>query len=165
MKLLKSIVIIIAISCLFGCVKSTFTESIEIDAPVSIVFDVITDYENYDELIPDLHDSISIISENKKGLGVAWKNTGTFKGYTVTSTWTVTEFEQNRIVKLEDLEKKYAIATLYTESIDKNKTKYSKEIKSMMYKPYEDDLFEIYKNEMKIIKEESERIFQSKIDN
>lgn len=164
MNLLQKIIILLCISFMFGCVKSTFTQSIEIDAPASVVFDVITDYENYHELIPELHDSIEIITENKTGLGVAWLNTGTFKGYTVTSTWTVTEFEQDRIVKLEDLDKNYATAILMTEPLTDNKTLYSKEIKSIMYKPYEDDLFEIYNNEMRIIKEESERIFKLKLD-
>lgn len=160
MKLLKIIVMVAGISFLMGCTESTFTQSIEIDAPASIVFDIITDYENYDELIPELHDSISIVSKNKEGLGVAWENTGTFKGYTVTSTWTVTEFEQDRLIKLEDLDKKLATATLITDPINDYKTKYSKEIKSIMYKPYEDDLFKIYENEMKIINEESERIYR-----
>lgn len=154
------IITLLFVSLVFlGCTKSTFTGSVEIDAPVSIVFGLLTDYENYDVLIPDLHDSIEIVSEQKTGLGVAWANVGTFKGYTVESTWTVTEFEENKLVKLEDLESNYATAILSTKVIDINRTLYNKEINSIMYKPYEKDIFEIYNKEMRIIKEESERLY------
>ena len=64
-----------------SCTEVTFQDSILIDAPSSVVFEVITDYETYDELLPLLHDEIEIVSEQKEGLGVAWKSTDTFKGH------------------------------------------------------------------------------------
>jgi uncharacterized membrane protein len=141
-----------------------FNETIKIDAPISIVFSVITDYDSYDELLPMLHDSIEITSEDESGQGVTWESTGTFKGHSFTTEWTVTEFIENEMVKMEDLEEGIGETVLTTTLKDENETEYSMYISTKMFKPYEKDFIEIYREEMSIIKAESERIFSTQIN-
>jgi hypothetical protein len=162
MKRLKNNILIMA-TFLFattGCMTtSIFQESIEIDAPASIIFQVITNYESYDELIPMLHKSMEIVSETKSGKGVEWKSTGEFKGHRYTSVWTVTEYIQDRKVVMKELERNIGECILETKPLSETKTLYTHYISTRMYKPYEQEFLAIYKKEMAIIKKESERIY------
>lgn len=154
--------LLICISIMFlGCMKvSDFSDTIEIDAPSSVVFFVITDYESYDKILPELHDSISIVSEKKKGPGVAWESTGSYKGHSFTTIWTVTGFIQDEFVTMEDLKDGIGSTTLTTKDISQNKTEYNMQISIKMFSPFEEEFFEIYREEMKLIKAESERLYQ-----
>jgi Polyketide cyclase / dehydrase and lipid transport. len=143
---------------LSGCVSNLqFQNVIEIDAPVSVVFSIITDYEQYPKIIPMLHDSVVIKTVNKTGVGVEWESTGSFKGHKFTSTWTVTEYIQDQKVAMKDLKTNIGETALIVESISENKTRYIMSIQTKMYKPYENDFIRIYKEEMSIIKREAEK--------
>ena len=125
-----------------------------------MVFQVITDYESYDERLPMLHDSIEIVSDVKTGNGVAWESAGSFKGHKFTSVWTVAEYEQDRKVVIKDLEGGIGETVLETEPLSETETLYTMSLSTKMYKPYEKDFFAIYDQEMAIIKAESERIYR-----
>lgn len=148
-----------------GCTQVIFQDSILIEAPSSVVFEVITDYESYDELLPMLHKEVEIVSEQKKGLGVAWKSTGTFKGHSFTSTWMVTQFVENEMVQMEDFEQNKGISILTTEGINSFVTDYQIYIQTKMYLPYKWDFFDIYREEMQRVKVEAEARFQQILAN
>lgn len=143
-----------------SCTQVTFQDAILIEAPASVVFEVITDYEAYDELLPMLHNEVEIVSEQKEGLGVAWKSTGTFKGHSFTSTWTVTQFVENEMVQMEDLERNTGISILTTEGLNSYLTDYQVYIQTKMYLPYKWEFFDIYREEMQLVKAEAERRFE-----
>jgi hypothetical protein len=131
-----------------------------INAPAEIIFAVITDYESYDELLPTLHDSIKIVSPEKTGMNVSWESTGTFKGHSFTTVWTVTEFTKNRSVKMEDLAEGIGETILKLNPITEGNTIYTMYISTKMFKPYEKEFIKIYREEMAIIKAESERLYK-----
>ena len=158
----KWIYILFSLLSMMSCMTiSNFKESIEINAPAAIVFQIITDYESYDELLPTLHDQIQIVSENHEGLGVSWKSTGSFKGYKFTTTWTVIEYVKDRLVTMKDLKESIGSTTLQTESITNERTLYTMQISTKMFQPYENDFFQIYRDEMQRIKIESEKRYQA----
>jgi hypothetical protein len=153
---------IVSIVTFSSCItNSKFENSIEINAPASVVFSVITDYESYHEILPALHDKIKIISAQRNGPGVAWESTGTYKGHRFTTTWTVTEYIQDRLVTMKDLKDGIGYTTLQTEPIDENKTRYTMLIGTKMYRPYEQGFIDIYRDEIRRIKVESERRYDS----
>lgn len=158
---IKYLVTIVLVMLFGSCMKvSEFSEKIEINAPANIVFDIITDYESYDELLPELHDSIKIISNKKQGLGVQWQSTGTFKNHSFTTTWTITSYEENKIVEMKDLKDNLGKALFKIEPRKNDKVLYTMYISTKMYAPYEKDFFEIYKREMNIVKVEAERRYR-----
>ncbi len=150
---------------LSSCVtNSMFEKSIEIDAPKEIVFSIITDYENYVNIIPMLHDSVKILSENKTGLNVIWESTGSFKGYKFTSKWTVTDYIENETLEIKDLDGGIGETRLTVKEIKENKTEYTMYLVTKIYKPYEKEFFAIYEKELQIIKEESEKRFKETME-
>lgn len=155
--MLKSLIILCCAAILTGCMKvSTFTEEMEINAPADVVFDIITDYESYDELLPELHDTIEIVSEIKDGLGVEWESTGTFKGHSFTTIWTITAFEEDRFVEMKDLVDSIGESSFSIKPLNDNKVLYTMYISTKMFPPYEEEFFEIYRREMNIVKNEAE---------
>lgn len=165
---MKKFFICISLSCLAffnSCVaNSMFEKSIEIDAPKEIVFSLITDYENYVNIIPMLHDTVTILSENKTGENVVWESTGSFKGHKFTSKWTVTKYVENETVEIKDLDAGIGETKLTVKEINNNKTEYTMYLVTKMYKPYEKDFIAIYEKEMQIIKEESEKKYKESIE-
>lgn len=87
----------------------------------------------------------------KKGLAVAWESTGSYKGHSFTTTWTVTDFIQDKLVTMENLKDGVGSTTLITETISDDKTKYHMQISIKMFTPFEEEFFEIYKKEMNLI--------------
>lgn len=157
--------LLVCIIVFSGCVtNSEFEKSITIQAPKEIVFAIITDYENYETLLPMLHDSVTIVSEEKKGNGVVWESTGSFKNHKFTSQWTVTEYIENEKVVIKDLDKGIGETVLTVKDVNPIETEYTMYLRTKMYKPYEKDFIAIYEKEMKIIKEESERQYKESIE-
>lgn len=162
-KSVSIIVVLFSIILFNSCVtNSAFENTIIINAPADIVFSVITDYEKYPELLPMLHDSMTIVSEQKTGLGVVWESTGSFKGHKFTSQWTITEYIENQKVVMEDLKDHIGKTVLELHPLSAEKTEYKMYLITKMFKPYEQDFFAIYNKEMSIIKEESERRYSNK---
>lgn len=154
----KSILLILfTIVLVSGCTRIEYEESIIIDAPSSTVFSVITDYEEWVNILPELHDEIEIISEIKEGKGVVWRNVGYFKGHKNISEVTVTEYKENELVVMEDLKDGRSHTTLTTKKLNDNSTLYTYKISVDMYIPYKDYFLEIIANELLLVKAESEK--------
>lgn len=49
-----------------SCTQVVFQDSILIDAPPAVVFEVITNYEAYTDFSPILYDKVEIVSKKKK---------------------------------------------------------------------------------------------------
>lgn len=155
---MRSIFTVFTMLLLAGCSTLEFEETLIIKAPVETVFSTITDYESYDELLPKLHDHVEIVSENRHGAGVVWQSTGTFKGFSNTTTWTVTDYQENQIVVMEGLDDGSGRTVLKTKPIADDQTEYTMYISlETMFKPFEKEFIAIFKEEMAIIKAESER--------
>lgn len=147
-----------------GCARIEFEDSITIDAPSSVVFSVITDYEGWVNVLPELHDKVEIISDIKEGKGVVWRNEGTFKGHKSTSEVTITEYIENELVVMEDLKDGMSHTTLTTKKIDENTTLYTYKISCDMYLPYKDDFLEIVAGELLLVKAESEKRYNNSVE-
>lgn len=155
----RYVIVMTAMMLVSGCVSiSTFKESIVINAEPSTVFRIIADFECYDELFPDLHDEVIIVSEIKQGKEVVWESVGSFKGVKFTTTRIVTDFAQDRMIRMEDVENDRAFVVLSLEALPEHQTRYTMSLSTKMYKPYEQEFFEIYKKEMRTVKREAERI-------
>jgi uncharacterized membrane protein len=88
---MKNLLFVLGIILLSGCLNIRYENSININAPKALVFEILEDYENYPNIIPEFHISVRIISENRTGLGVQFINNSTFGGYKIESIYEVTE--------------------------------------------------------------------------
>lgn len=157
----KKLQILLFIALISSCTRIEYEESVLINAPSSTVFSVITDYENWVNVLPELHDEIEIISDIKEGKGVVWRNIGHFKGHKNISEVTVTEYRKNELVVMEDLKDGRSHTTLTTKDVGENSTLYTYKISVDMYIPYKDDFLEIIANELQLIKIESEKVYMN----
>lgn len=158
----KYTIILCILSILFiGCKEFTFSESIEIDAPASTVFSVITDYESYNIINPELHEKMRIVSDIKEGEGVIWESSGKFKIFKITTTWEVTNFEQNKSITMEDTNGQLGHTKLETEAKATNKTEFTTTTVSTMFIPLKNTMFRMYREEMLAFKKVSEEKFKN----
>jgi uncharacterized membrane protein len=89
MAKIKTNIWIIFILSLVGCSSIEYKNSVIINAPNNVVFNILEDYENYPNIIPDFHLAVKIISENRTGLGVRFENTSMWGGYKINSIYEV----------------------------------------------------------------------------
>lgn len=159
----KKYIITLCILCLLsiGCKELTFSESIEINAPVSTVFSVITDYESYNLINPELHEKMRIVSDKKEGEGVIWESTGKFKIFKIKTAWEVTQFEQNKFITMEDTKGQLGYTTLKVRQIDTDKTEFTTTTVSTMFIPLRNTMFGMYREEMMAFKNVSEDKFKN----
>ena len=127
-----------------------------INATPARIFSIITDYEKYPLYFPDLHDKIEIISQTKTGQGVVWKNTGTYKGKSFTSTWKVTEYLVNEKVVMQDTEGEGKV-TLSIAAATSGQTRYIYDGHLFMFLPVKNEFFVILEKEADSVKIYSEK--------
>jgi hypothetical protein len=72
----------------------------------------------------------------------------------------VTDFIQDRLVTMKDLKNGMGSCTLQTTPITDLRSLYTYQIDMKMYPPYEQDFFEIFKDELNRIKIEAERRYR-----
>ena len=145
---------------LAGCSNVRYEDSININAPKELVFGILEDYENYPNIIPDFHDSVEIITENRTGFGVQFRNNSTFGGWKVESIFEVTEYRINEYIKLEN-KTHYGFTELIVEDIGNNGTKYTLINYTRIPNSMKNKLFEAFDNELEIIKKISEYNFNN----
>ena len=102
---------------LTGCSNIRYENSVNINAPKDIVFGILEDYENYPNIIPEFHDSVEIITENRTGFGVQFRNNSTFGGWKMESIFEVIEYRINEYIKLEN-NAHYGFTELIFEAFD-----------------------------------------------
>lgn len=71
------------------------TKSIEIDVPVGVVFDYVTNPHNTVKYSPQFT-KFEPVTEQDRGLGAKVEAAGNFMGITIKTTLQVTEFEENK---------------------------------------------------------------------
>jgi uncharacterized membrane protein len=71
------------------------TKSIEIDLPVDVIFDYVTNPHNTVKYSPQFT-KFEPLTEQIRGLGARVQASGNFMGITIKTTLEITEFEQNR---------------------------------------------------------------------
>jgi hypothetical protein len=114
---------VIFVLLLVGCSEIEYKNSIIINAPNNVVFNILENYEIYPDIIPDFHSTVKIISENRTGLGVTFENTSTWGGYKINSIYEVTEYKYNEYIKLENTSQ-YGITEIVINKITENETEY-----------------------------------------
>ena len=157
-KLLFVLGIIIVLS---GCSTIRYENSIDINAPIDIVFGIIKDYENYPNIIPDFHDNVRIISENRTGLGVRFINNSTFGGFKIESIFEVIEYRFNEYIKLEN-KTHYGSTELIVNDLGDNKTRYIMINYTRAPNFMKNRLFTAFDNELETIKRISEYNFNNR---
>jgi len=157
----KKVFILLSVIILSGCVDIRYENSIIINAPKDIVFEILEDYENYPNIIPDFHANVRIITDNRTGLGVQFINNSTFGGYKMESLFEVIEYRFNEYIKLEN-KSQYGITELSVEEIGNNVTLYTLINNFRIPKSMKGKLFTAYNYELGIIKRISENKFNNK---
>jgi len=158
---MKHLLIILSIISLSGCVDIMYENSIIINTPKDIVFEILEDFENYPNIIPAFHDNVRIISNNRTGLGVQFINNSTFGGYRIESIFEVIEYRFNEYIKLEN-KSQNGLTELYVEEIENNKTRYTLINNFRAPKSMKNKLFMGYDEELEIIKRISEYNFSNR---
>ena len=121
---MKFFLITFGILSLSGCITVRYENSIMINAPKDIVFMVLEDFENYPNMIPELHAETRIITENRTGFGVQFLNISTFGGFNTESIFEVVEYRLNKYIKLKNLTH-YGYTELIVIDIGDGRTKYT----------------------------------------
>ena len=158
---MKKLLIILGVILLSGCVDIRYENSIIINAPKNIVFEILEDYENYPNIIPEFHANVIIITDYNTGLGVQFINNSIFGGYKMESIFEVIEYRFNEYVKLEN-KSQYGFTELFVEEIENNITKYKLINNLRVPKSMENKLFTAYNNELEIIKRVTEYNFTNR---
>ena len=121
---MKKLLIVFVVLALSGCITVRYENSIIINAPKDVVFMVLEDFENYPNMIPEVHAETRIITENRTGLGVQFSNLSTFGGFNTKSIFEVVEYRINEYIKLKNLTH-YGYTELILVDIGDGKTKYT----------------------------------------
>jgi uncharacterized membrane protein len=158
---MKKYILILGVIVFAGCSNIRYENSININAPVGIVFEILEDYENYSNIIPDFHASVRIISENRTGLGVQFINISTFGGHRIESIYEVTEYRFNEYIKMEN-RSQYGSTELIVEDIGNNRTRYTLINYLRIPSTMKNRIFNAFDNELEIIKNISENIFNDR---
>jgi len=152
---IKNVLFVISIILLSGCSDIRYENSININAPKALVFEILENYENYPNIIPEFHTNVRIISENRTGLGVQFINNSTFGGYKIESIYEVTEYRYNEYIKMEN-KSQYGSTELIVNDIENNETKYTLINYVKIPNFMKDKLNSAFDNELEAIKRISE---------
>jgi hypothetical protein len=152
---MKNILFVLGIIILSGCSNIRYENSININAPKTIVFKILENYENYPNIIPEFHSNVRIISENHTGLGVQFINNSTFGGYKIESIYEVTEYRFNEYIKMEN-KSQYGSTELIVDDIGSNETKYTLINYVRIPNSMKNQLYSAFNKELKTIKRISE---------
>ena len=160
-KINKNILVIFAL-LLVGCSEIEYKNSIIINAPNNVVFDILENYESYPDIIPDFHSTVKIISENRTGLGVTFENTSTWGGYKIKSIYEVTEYKYNEYIKLEN-RSQYGITEIIINKITENETEYILINHIKIPSNMKNKLYESFDYELETIKKLCENRWQNMV--
>jgi len=158
---MKNLLLVLGILILSGCSDVKYENSIIINAPKAFVFGILEDYENYPNIIPEFHTNVRIISENRTGLGVQFKNNSKFGGYKIESIYEVTEYRYNEYIKMEN-KSQYGLTELIVDDIGNNETKYTLINYVRIPISMKNELYNAFDNELETIKKISEYNYNKK---
>ena len=89
-----------------GCLQTkmfVFDKRQGIAAPPAKIFSVVSDFQDYPRLFPDSHNKVTIVSQVKEGKGVVFDNVAVYSKDRLTKNrWTVTEFERDRLIRMDN---------------------------------------------------------------
>jgi len=160
---MRNIIILLTALILTGCVNVRYENSIIIDAPRSIVFAILEDFENYPNIIPEVHAEVRIITENRTGLGVQFINISTFGGHRIESIFEVTEYRFNEFIRLENISQ-YGVTELILDEAEYNRTLYTLINYLRIPRFMRNELFSIFDEELEIIRRISEYNFENMLE-
>ena len=149
---MKKILIIFVVLAFSGCTTVRYENFIIINASKDVVFRVLEDFENYPNVIPEVHADTRIITENRTGLGVQFSNLSTFGGFNTESIFEVIEYRINEFIKLKNLTH-YGYTEMILLDIGDGKTKYT--LINYTRVPFfmRRRLFRVFDEELELIKE------------
>jgi hypothetical protein len=145
------------LTALSGCMQTcVFVKRMPIAAMPEVIFAVASDFESYPKYFPELHKQVSIVSKVKAGKGVIFENVSSFKGVTARSKWEVTEFEKDKFIRMES--ELYGTIVILLNQIDYNTTEETMVVVAKIPADYKNEIFGLYENEMKTLKEVCEHL-------
>jgi hypothetical protein len=121
-----------------------------IAAPPSRIFSIVTNFQDYSRLFPESHSQVTIVSALLEGAGVVFDNVATYKGRTVRSRWTVTEFVRDRLVRMDSDSAGTVIVLLH--QVDYDTTEETLIASVNVLPQYKDEILAQYDREMKALK-------------
>ena len=151
-KIIVKSILMASLLFFIGCTTVKYENAIIINAPNNIVFNILEDYENYPNIIPEFHSAVKIISENRTGIGVQFNNSSTWGGYKIESTYEVIEYRINEYIKLKNLSQ-FGSTELIIKKVDDNKTEYTLINYTKIPFYMKKRLYGSFDNELEIIKQ------------
>ena len=153
---MKNLLFVLGIIILLAsCSNIKYENSININAPKALVFGILENYENYPNIIPEFHNNVKIISENRTGLGVRFINNSKFGGYKIESIYEVIEYRSNEYIKMEN-KSQYGSTELIINDIGNNETKYTLINYVRIPNTMKNKLYSAFDKELETIKKISE---------
>jgi hypothetical protein len=143
----------VLVAALVGCLQTrnfVFEKRQGIAAPPSRIFSIVSDFKEYPKLFPDSHSRLTVVSGSKDGKGVVFDNVATFQGRAIKNRWSVTEFVQDRLLRMDNDTAGTVIIMLHQVDYD---TTEETVIASVNVPPrIKDDVFAAFDREMKSLK-------------
>jgi hypothetical protein len=133
-------------------VTAKYQNSIKINVPDTVAFNILEDYENYPNIIPIFHSAVKITSENRTGIGVRFNNVSVWGGYKMESTYKVVEYKLNEYIKLKNMTQ-YGLSELIVSKVGNNETEYTLINYTKIPFYMKKKLFKSFDNELEIIKQ------------
>ena len=112
---------------------NTITLTRQIQAPVEVVFQTVSDIQNFKKAVPDIID-VDFLSETKSGVGTRFKETREFKGREATTVLEVTEFVENEHVRIVSDTQGTIWDSIFRVSIKNGKCELTLEMEARPYK-------------------------------
>jgi ribosome-associated toxin RatA of RatAB toxin-antitoxin module len=155
-KTLFSLAAAICVCAVSVCQNTyVFEKRIAIAAMPDKVFSVVSDFESYPKIFPDLYKQVNITSKEREGMGVLFESTCEFKGFTTRNAWEVVEYEKNKLIRMESPSAGTIIILL--NQIDYNTTEETMIVVTRLPDNYKKEIFTIYEKEITAVKEKCER--------
>ncbi len=140
---------------LCGCQNTyVFEKKIAIGSMPEKVFKVVSDFPSYPSLFPEFEKQVNVISKTKSGKGEIFENVTEFNGIINHSRWEVTEYEKNKLIRLESPSVGTIIILL--NQIDYNTTEETMVVVTRIPDNYKNDIFALYAREMVAVKRKCE---------
>lgn len=155
-KFLSVVLIFSSLLICHGCVNVTYEGYIDIDVPADVVFSVLENYEEYPDFISEFHSETKIISDVKTGIGVIIDNRYIWRGHTITSKFTVSDYAQNHFIVLKNLSQG-GYSEMIVEDMGSGKTKYKLKNELRIPKGMQQELFAAFDRELLLVKRECEK--------
>lgn len=144
---------LVLVAVVAGCLQTrnfVFEKRQGIAAPPSRIFSIVSDFKDYPKLFPDSHNRLTIVSAGKDGKGIVFDNVATYRGRAFVNRWSVTEFVQDRLIRIDNDTAGTVIVMLH--QVDYDTTEETMVASVNVPLQLKDDVFAAFDRDMKALK-------------